>query len=254
MNIGLEDELREMWSRPLAQLPVYKDLPRLVGRISINESAQHQPGSLLTRNDKGVALMLADERWGECKLEPVSLSVFDKVSATALRLVTVLEPETAATARKRVQGITTAVVGGSDMELAMPSLFDAIGPDSKTARVLKCVHQGLVLTALSRLRTKIPQLPMTKDVRTPDGWRIQVRANKRYIQVAHIRREQSIDAFGDTSQHFDFAWELCLTFDTDMKELNAAHLKVLSRGVGKDTRQSFVHRLDRTILADMRVA
>ena len=127
--------------------------------------------------------------------------------------------------------------------------------DSKTVKVLKLVHQGVVLCALARLRTEIPLLPMTKDVRTADGWRIKIRFDDAgFIQVSHVRREQSIDAFGDKSHSFDFCWELCCTLDEHVNELTAAHLRIVKRGFGKHARDSFKHRIAGQLIEDLRVA
>jgi hypothetical protein len=66
---------------------------------------------------------------------------------------------------------------------------------------------------------------MTKDVRTPDGWRILVRLGD-VVQVIHRRIEQSLDEFGDTKNHFEFEWEVFISFDRNMEQLRSATIRV----------------------------
>ena len=59
-----------------------------------------------------------------------------------------------------------------DLELLIESLFsNVIGADSKTARVLKAIHQNIIFTAVFQLKSKVPMTTMTRDVRTREGWR-----------------------------------------------------------------------------------
>lgn len=66
---------------------------------------------------------------------------------------------------------------------------------------------------------------MTKDVRTPEGWRIFIRLGD-VVQVIHRRVEQSIDEFGDTKNHFEFEWEVLICFDRNLEQLRSATVRI----------------------------
>jgi hypothetical protein len=66
---------------------------------------------------------------------------------------------------------------------------------------------------------------MTKDVRTSDGWKILVRLGD-VVQVIHRRVEQSLDEFGDTTNHFEFEWEVFISFDRNLEQLRSATIRI----------------------------
>ncbi len=45
-------------------------------------------------------------------------------------------------------------------------------------------------------------------------------------QVIHRRREQSLDEFGDSSNHFEFEWEVFISFDRQMEQLRSATVRI----------------------------
>lgn len=43
-----------------------------------------------------------------------------------------------------------------------------------------------------------------------------------------MRREQSVDMWGDTKDHFEFEFEARATFDSEMQDLRAATLRIIA--------------------------
>lgn len=69
-----------------------------------------------------------------------------------------------------------------DMELVVGELVSILGQSSKTFKVLKLVHQNVILYCVSILKESICSGILTKDVRTPNGWRVGIEI-KENIQV-----------------------------------------------------------------------
>lgn len=66
---------------------------------------------------------------------------------------------------------------------------------------------------------------MTKDIKSEDGWQVLITLAD-FIQVKHARREQSIDERGDVKNHWEFDWDVTMTFDNEMSELNDSRLTI----------------------------
>lgn len=113
------------------------------------------------------------------------------------------------------------------MELVVPELMGIVGEDSKTAKVLKLIHQNVILYCVSVLKDSVCSGILTKDVRTPNGWRVGIELTDN-IQVWHVRREQSVDMWGDTRDHFEFEFEARAVFDAEMQDLRAATLRIIA--------------------------
>ena len=94
-------------------------------------------------------------------------------------------------------------------------MLEALGGDeSRLVRALKLVTQNVVLHATSALRAGVLRdLPLTKDVRGPDGWQVFLECHGARYQVRHVLHEQSVDAFGDTANHFEFTFSVSATID-----------------------------------------
>jgi len=113
-----------------------------------------------------------------------------------------------------------------DLESLMESLFkNVIGTDSKTARVLKAIHQNIILTGVFQLKSKVTMNTMTRDVRTRDGWRINVFMGNNVVVVSHKRREQSL-ATAPKDEQYWFEWELRMTFDRELSSMESSVLKI----------------------------
>jgi len=117
-----------------------------------------------------------------------------------------------------------------DLELVLESLFQrAIGVDSKTTRVLKAIHQNIIFSGVFQLKSTVPMTTMTRDVRSREGWRINVLFNNNVVAVSHRRREQSL-ATAPADEQYWFEWELRMVFDKDMTDMESSLLRITDLG------------------------
>eukprot|EP01105_Mastigella_eilhardi_P023611 TRINITY_DN5997_c0_g2_i1.p1 TRINITY_DN5997_c0_g2~~TRINITY_DN5997_c0_g2_i1.p1 ORF type:complete len:331 (-),score=89.14 TRINITY_DN5997_c0_g2_i1:1045-2037(-) len=114
----------------------------------------------------------------------------------------------------------------SDLEYIIGELFtEVVDPDGKLARVFKAIHQNIIFCGVYAVKAKLPLLTkqLTKDVNTPEGWRIRVFFNNnQVITISHTKRETSCDP----RNNFWFEWEITMTFDAGMNDMQAASLKI----------------------------
>eukprot|EP00299_Pterocystis_sp_00344_P012846 c6225_g1_i1.p1 GENE.c6225_g1_i1~~c6225_g1_i1.p1 ORF type:complete len:260 (-),score=35.74 c6225_g1_i1:72-761(-) len=137
---------------------------------------------------------------------------------------------------KHFEGETTADeirealqrVDYTDMEpvTIAKEMFAIVGVNSKTAKVFKQLNQGVVLAGMSRLKATVLRSHITKDVRTSDGWLIDIWLGEGKCEVRHTRKERSVN-FQHPECHWDIVWELCQSFDSDMQAITASFLRVL---------------------------
>lgn len=136
----------------------------------------------------------------------------------------------------------TTVSEKTDLLTFNRELFNEMGEDHKVVKVLKCIHQSMVLKPYGILRTMIIKNKLTKDVRGDEGWQIEITvAHEGFIQVIHKRKEQSFDVATknqrDAKQnHWEYKWEVSMTFDKEMKDMTQSRLSVtdLVLNVGMD--------------------
>eukprot|EP00028_Trichosphaerium_sp_Am-I-7-wt_P004770 CAMPEP_0168522598 /NCGR_PEP_ID=MMETSP0405-20121227/9441_1 /TAXON_ID=498012 /ORGANISM="Trichosphaerium sp, Strain Am-I-7 wt" /LENGTH=498 /DNA_ID=CAMNT_0008544227 /DNA_START=40 /DNA_END=1536 /DNA_ORIENTATION=+ len=113
-----------------------------------------------------------------------------------------------------------------DLQLIVEQLFkNAIGTDSKTARVFKSIHQNIIFACAYQIKSTVTTGFMTGDVRGPEGWQIAVLFASDVISISHRRREKSLGT--KDSDSFWFEWVLHMTFDCEMKDLQGTALKII---------------------------
>ena len=213
-----------MWKdKSLDELPVCKDLPRLVRRVAIirdDDSVVYEPPSLEADNENSSVTRYV-ELTGELMLALVrEMEGADREQELRPELAKVVE----------------RVKPEAEAEGFVREMFKLCGDETSPAmRALKSVHQDVVGHCTLSLKQHITTRFMTKDVRTPNGWRIRVRVSKDAIQVYHIRREQSVEDKDNRQNHWEFEWELRLLFDPQVTEMRHAQLRVtdlfLSQGI-----------------------
>ena len=119
------------------------------------------------------------------------------------------------------------------------ALFENLGSDSKILRVLRCVHQSLVLKPYGILRTQVIKDQMTRDVRTEDGWQVIITvASEGFIQVVHVRKEQSIDKATENQpdkekNHWEYECEVSMTFDKLMTDMTQSRVSITNLVLGE---------------------
>jgi hypothetical protein len=225
-----------MWrDKVIDDLPVAKDLPRLARRIVLlDESENVIHDSPAAAQDEDTSLKRSIELTSDLILA-IAESLEGKSKSDDLR--------------EKFSEIVAGASETSDAEQLVKQMIDLLGNESSSAtvRALKTVHQDIVGHCTFQLKQHITSRFMTKDVRTPEGWRISIRVAQDFFQVSHTRREQSIDAGGDKTNHWEFEWELRLLFDPQVTEMRHAQLRVtdlfLSQTIDPQLEEDIKHDL-----------
>ena len=212
--------LSTLFAKPLSESPLQKDLPRLASRISIqSKTASLTAGSDLATVVRTLASVLLQN-------DEVALSNVE----SALRVFT------EATSKSSLAQGHKAM----DQQEACSELLESLGGDgSRLVRALKLVNQNVVLFALTSLRDKWPNMPLTKDVRTPDGWQISIEVFDS-LRICHTRREKSMDMMPPTANtesdgksggiakdSFEFRYSTSATIDLpNVQRVHASWLRI----------------------------
>lgn len=152
---------------PIEESSAYKDLPRLINRVIVKDK------------NSNIAF--------DGSVQPAggSVGALSKVVELALILLELLEDHSSPE-REEMQTKLHDIVdsaGKSDMQLTVGAMFGIIGSDSKIAKILKFINQSVILCAMAFLKTTLMKDYLTKDVRSADGWKIQIsfeRADERF--------------------------------------------------------------------------
>jgi hypothetical protein len=148
-----------------------------------------------------------------------------------------------------------AALGAADAQGALNHMFtEKITLQSPIFKVFQAIHQSILFPAIYRLKTNVfAELPL-KDVRSADGWGVDIMFDSihaveqggvvagqdtRRVVITHHRREQSLEV-ADHADHFHVSWELRMTFDSQLSQMNAALLRLT--GVQFNDNASAEHR------------
>lgn len=161
---------------PIEESSAYKDLPRLIKRVIVKDK-----NSNVTFD-------------GSVQSVSESVGALSKVVELALVLLELLEdhspPERGEIQRKLHSIVNSA--GKSDMQLTVGAMFEIIGSSSKTAKVMKFINQSVILCAMAFLKSTLTKTYLTKDVRSADGWKIQIsfeHADERFNLWANLNED-----------------------------------------------------------------
>jgi len=167
-----------MWKdKTIDDLPVAKDLPRLARRIVLlddSDNLLHESPAAATDDDTSLKRSIA------------------LTSALILAVIEALEgAERAAAVSAPLTAIVEEASETTDAEILVRRMLEIVGDEttSPTVRALKTIHQDIVGHCTFQLKQHITSRFMTKDVRTPEGWRISMRVAPDYFQVSHTRRD-----------------------------------------------------------------
>ena len=219
----MEEELRLAWRGALEV--VFKDLPRLAARVTVTSS---EGGTLCAAGETvviaqpplpaplaaAVSTAASDlvEQGGAADTAPDASATVASVEITTWRRVQNVVAAIASIAQPAICDslpqwcAALADAAAADQQSATRTLFERhIGlDDSPVFRVLRAVHQSILVPALVHLKTGVfAPVGALKDVRRADGWTIAIALDSlgRCVTVTHSRWEQSLDA-PDDPQHF----------------------------------------------------
>mmetsp|Transcript_75105 Transcript_75105/g.150973 ORF Transcript_75105/g.150973 Transcript_75105/m.150973 type:complete len:295 (+) Transcript_75105:175-1059(+) len=237
--------LSKMFKEPFTSSSLAKDLPRLAGRLSIDSNVTvHTAGCL--KQDASSVSPTSVAKPEAVPLVPASTTAYptadgaatsptsrnldkSEVAKVVLALTGLMDESTLEAAATACSTYDAQVSGGGvDAQVACLELLDMLGGDSSiVVRALKLVNQGVVLYALASLRELVPQGTdlLTKDVRGPWGWLIYIDVFESF-RIRHVRREQSLDQWGDTTNHFEYEFEVSATLDCQLRDVHATWLRI----------------------------
>lgn len=215
--------LKNAFSKNFTESSLIKDLPRLASRISIN-SSDHSHVAICTKPAPTEEEKLAMADSGE----PKARSAVSQVIICLIKILVGVEEGKEDVDTTAVDHYDDQVNSGIDPQTACLDLLESLGgEESIVVRALKLVNQGVVLYSLECLRDLVPKGTelLTKDVRGPTGWLIHIDIFESF-RIRHVRKEQSLDLWGDQTNHFEFEFEISATIDRQLTEVHATWLRV----------------------------
>lgn len=247
----MHQEIESLWGRPVSSLPTYIDLGRLCKRIDVYiENGSEEAGSSSTaqaEEDGGVAAEpLIDQSISLEFKQPVNTRSESRAQdlANAIRAVVLkLEPPEVVAKLPIVLDKFVADAGDNlDYRVYIQELFEALFEDmenSRSVKIFKLVNQAALFIAIMEMKSLVmatrttlkPEELMTKDVRTPDGWRIEINITPTEITVAHIRKDQCLGP-PLCPDIWNVKWRFCVSFTRDMSQMTRSEVRILDMSFG----------------------
>lgn len=196
----------QMWRKPIEELPIFGDLPRLASRVFIKD----------LRDEENLVSV------------PSLLNVYPSENEvtchTILSVAQILDGPERASNFKEVLDRTKRTA--KDGKLWMQEVYEVgtlkfaltpqtAGVNTRTFQLFKTIHQGIIMSLASQIKVIMfaNTQAFTKDVRTADGWVISVKIRKTQIRVCHKRKEVSMLS---GSSHFEFRWKIAVNLDFEL--------------------------------------
>lgn len=181
------------WHQDDIGTAAFKDIPRLIRRTRIQVAEGRKEDQ---------TLRVVHER-ATLEKEP---DVFKVLSHAIMAVMPHFSStESVNEVASRIEAITSASRGGDgpdatlsptqgDEYIVVEEIFNAIAQVSpQTVAVFKPLHQGIVLTGKEALATSVMANVMSKDVRTQDGWQLDIILSAEGTQITHTRAEEGLD-------------------------------------------------------------
>jgi len=197
----IHSKVQASWMKPPAESHLFGDLPRLAARITLYIS-----------KDGGCTVIAPDQTLPQTK----------QTCALLKAVVSALEPPNVVENATKILDSTEEPV--DDGAIWMENVFKVIGFESPTVQLLKTTHQGIIMSAASQLKVIMFSATnqITKDVRTLDGWQIEVHIGSSSPHTTHIRKEVSMLPGKDS---FQFSWNLTVFLSEDLSSLPKVSLE-----------------------------
>mmetsp|Transcript_29531 Transcript_29531/g.41034 ORF Transcript_29531/g.41034 Transcript_29531/m.41034 type:complete len:502 (+) Transcript_29531:64-1569(+) len=193
-----------------AKTVVYKDLPRLVKRISVTSTGggnEERKFEVEAKGSSAAAAATTSSTSSSSSLSSSSSSppstssgggVWDSVCKLIMFVAKELETQ------EKLEELKKALKDHNVQDNAeiFPSLKDVfekcLGLDSKTFAIFKTTHQSMLVPAMVKLAESVfkPLGQNFKDVNRPEGWKIQIHIGEA-IYIVHKRIEQSLHSPDD---------------------------------------------------------
>lgn len=254
MQTSLETDLRNLWKKPIKSLPTFIDLGRLCKRIDVFVESSTAEANNKTLNDVSPSdASLESNSSGSRKM------AFRRLSSTASKFNIVQESRAESLAHvikavasnieskavskvledEAIPKFVTDAGDNLDYREYVEELFKTFDEDSPSVKLFKMVNQAALFVAITHMKLNIAQCAttlsadalMTKDVRTADGWRVEIGISSTSISVTHVRKEQSLGQ-PFAPDYWDVQWCFTVNFSPDMSKLQYSSMQVLNMEFG----------------------
>jgi len=251
----------DVWRRPFDKLPLDVDLPRLAGRVSIEDHRTCPDSELLPADpyeNDGDPLIQRPEVHANVNLRPsISCGSID---------VAAMNAATAEAARKSYRAVCELlyemmfVLGGGrekadsakkefmsrlpeDCDLAVQRaefkqfLSEVYAEDTRPGRCLKAVNQAIIAPGNKEaLGNLLPGVFFKDSQQRP--WQIVIRVFDDHTEVSHLRGQ--VNLVNKEDQKFSFILETLFIFDKDFNDMTDAHLYVVEYAFADTTSRELI--------------
>jgi len=123
--------------------------------------------------------------------------------------------------------------------LATKGLIADLSPGLEVNAILRACAQTLVYQPSYEIIKLFDNEPL-KDVRTSDGWSVDIRIRDETVQVVHRKKQQKCVAKDDPN-HLEVQWELIMTFERpDMVRMTSATLHLVNLNLHEEMEENKV--------------
>lgn len=193
--------LNKLWQAPPSSMVV--DLPRLVRRVTVtanNENLVFQP--LFSDPDKSVKR---------------SFTLIIDLFVSLFRL---FQSNSQSLEQRLAQCIAQS--DKLESESVCLEMLDILKQESaQSFGALRMINQSVVLICVYELKTSLLARVETKDVRTEDGWRVNLDVSVDGFTITHVRKELA-------ENKFTLQWAIQMEFDSDVTTLRKTVLELQS--------------------------
>eukprot|EP01118_Nematostelium_gracile_P018303 TRINITY_DN8099_c0_g1_i1.p1 TRINITY_DN8099_c0_g1~~TRINITY_DN8099_c0_g1_i1.p1 ORF type:complete len:383 (+),score=138.86 TRINITY_DN8099_c0_g1_i1:74-1150(+) len=219
----------KLQKRKSEQLIIEQMEERTISNFRLSSSINSEALRAIEAEDKIEDIITIETKKEKNVNKGIVREIYRVLSQLALRLEDV---ETQNRIKRKFDEILQKDSFGELQYLVEDVFQNTLSADSKVARVLKAIHQNIIFCGVFQLKSKVPSTGMTRDVRTKEGWRINVNFNNNVVSVSHRRREQALATAPEDEQYW-FEWDLRMLFNKDLDRLESANLKITDLQFGE---------------------
>lgn len=128
----------------------------------------------------------------------------------------------------------------------LAQLIDKLDYNNQVCATLAACSQTLVYQPSFEITTRLFDSNLLKDVRTAEGWQLEIRCRPETVQVVHRKQQQNLVP-EDSPDHLVVTWELLMTFTRDMVNMTDCALKLTkveyNENMNPDARKAWEQKL-----------
>lgn len=224
-------EIRRIWNKPVEQLPIGIDLPRLATSIHVDTEPMNIDGGEVMSppsSPRGPAEPTAGAEEPDTRAREIMNTL-----ASIGRLV---EGEEYAQNIYKNFGTYVMLEGPKDRDMSreIAQLVGHLGKDSKIVKVLKACNQAIIAPAVIELTLNVGTKVPFNDAGV---WKMMLSRNPEgQVTVTHVKHQKQRST--NKEEAFNFEWHLEMIFDDDMTGLADVFLSVPRLNFGPAVSQS----------------